>query len=502
MPSWEPPKTDYNAASNPGPSDLNRIEGNIYTIELNDRTPSEAVANPTATGPLGTLLSAIATMLKAVSGEAHWYTKPLKTLADKLDKSGGDMTGPPKVAGATTLVSKRAGRKSWLLTHPDDNTVTLQPSTLVDGEVVDVTKGLAFLDTGLVRQVASIDPANDNDLVRKLYVDALTGSFGDGSDGQFNSAGNETLVVPVEDESIIVKQYATSFVLNAGHTLTTDKRCRGLFIKVKGDVTIHGTVDMNSKAANIPSSNGGYVVLLKPAAAALGVGGSGGSGGSGASIVIPSGGTANGGVGGAGSNGLWSGGARGGGGGGGASMGTRDTGDGEEYYGDAGQPGGASSPGLPGEAGNLGPGVAGSGGGGGNASYTSGNAGAGGSSLNGGGGGGGGGAGGSNGGPGGAGTGWGGGLVCIIASGNVTIGATGVIRADGAPGGAGGSPGGGGGGGGCGGGIVAIFHGGTYSNSGTIQAYGGNGGSAPGGGNSQPGAAGGIGTITVAKVVA
>lgn len=97
----------------------------------------------------------------------------------------------------------------------------------------------------------------------------------------------------------------------------------------------------------------------------------------------------------------------------------------------------------------------------------------------------------------------GGGLVVVIAHGDVVI--NGAILARGAPGGNGGAgvagtvstwdlfAGGGAGGGGNGGGVVCILHHGSYQNNGTIDVSGGLGGS-PGG------EAGQIGRIEVRKI--
>lgn len=94
----------------------------------------------------------------------------------------------------------------------------------------------------------------------------------------------------------------------------------------------------------------------------------------------------------------------------------------------------------------------------------------------------------------------------IIAGGNVSIGSSGLITANGGNGANGGNAfgtaGGGGGGGGAGGGIVAICHGGTYSNSGSITVNGGAGGSpGTGGTGAAAGEAGSAGSIIIIKAV-
>ena len=93
-----------------------------------------------------------------------------------------------------------------------------------------------------------------------------------------------------------------------------------------------------------------------------------------------------------------------------------------------------------------------------------------------------------------AGNGYPGGGLWIFVKGNVTIGASGIISADGKDGGAGGTYTNGsvigGGGGGAGGGIIALIYGGSIVNSGSVRAYGGKG--AAGSTAGQDGAAGAV----------
>lgn len=88
----------------------------------------------------------------------------------------------------------------------------------------------------------------------------------------------------------------------------------------------------------------------------------------------------------------------------------------------------------------------------------------------------------------------GGGCVIIYVAGNVTIGASAVIRANGGAGVAGASGTTGGGGGGAGGTIV-IYYGGTLSNAGTVTVTAGAGGAGTGGGTN--GGAGGSGYSSI-----
>ncbi len=88
----------------------------------------------------------------------------------------------------------------------------------------------------------------------------------------------------------------------------------------------------------------------------------------------------------------------------------------------------------------------------------------------------------------------GGGCIILIAP-TITIGATGVVTADGANGAPGGSANNGGGGGGGGGSVVALT--GTYSNSGSVAANGGAGGAGNGSGGN--GGVGGAGNVDIVE---
>jgi len=72
---------------------------------------------------------------------------------------------------------------------------------------------------------------------------------------------NVTYTVPNKsgsyDGDMVVKQY-TSMIIDAGDTVTVDQPNRGLFILVKGDCTINGTLSMTSKGGYInPTTSGG-----------------------------------------------------------------------------------------------------------------------------------------------------------------------------------------------------------------------------------------------------
>ena len=71
--------------------------------------------------------------------------------------------------------------------------------------------------------------------------------FGNGSDGAVTYAVNTNLTSTTDGPPVIMN-YA-SLIVNAGVTLTTSNRCRGLIIYVQGDCTINGTITMTARGA-------------------------------------------------------------------------------------------------------------------------------------------------------------------------------------------------------------------------------------------------------------
>lgn len=74
--------------------------------------------------------------------------------------------------------------------------------------------------------------------------------FGNGSDGDAVISGTVTLPVPVPHQSIIEKHYKSLYI-NAGAILRAAAFNAGLIIRVKGDCTIHGTIDQSGLAPRL-----------------------------------------------------------------------------------------------------------------------------------------------------------------------------------------------------------------------------------------------------------
>lgn len=78
---WQNPKTNWNSADVPLPTDFNRIEGNIQAIELGSRTVDQSLAPSGNVGNLRQILSWFANRIKAILGTTNWYDAPPYTLA-------------------------------------------------------------------------------------------------------------------------------------------------------------------------------------------------------------------------------------------------------------------------------------------------------------------------------------------------------------------------------------------------------------------------------------
>jgi hypothetical protein len=331
---------------------------------------------------------------------------------------------------------------------------------------------------------------------------AFANWFGDGSDEDVTISSDTYLTVQNKngpyDGDMVVKNY-NSLTIEAGATLTTDQPCRGLLIYVKNNAVINGTLSMTARGAYTPnimnevSATGlRYAVLMQGETDTLAAADFSGAGisaqiavanqpgieGNGKIFVIQRVGAAGGAAGNEGAGGSGANGAAGqsGGGGGGAA------GIAYDHYGGAGAVGTCFSGGSGGGGNysdvydkNSQDGLAYGGKGGNDNGSPNATAGAGNPAGSGGGG--------ANG---------TGGLLILVVGGDLTIGTTGAIVANGT----GTSSGGYLNGGGSGGGPILIFHAGTLTNGGSISAAGGTqaGGSEPSGGK------GGDGSVQIAQI--
>lgn len=365
--------------------------------------------------------------------------------------------------------------------------------------------------------------------LRPQKAQDLKNYFGTGALGDVVISADTNLTATL-DGAPVVRHYNT-LTINAGVTLTTNNRCKGLVIYVRGDCTINGTLTMSGKGAHATPTRdlsiyrapfSGYAYSsgtpdtdnLPDETLSICRSGIGrkvyrsahntpelmGTTGLAATRTYFGGHYGFGGVGSATSPGFPGKEAPGGGGGGngGNSMTppytSHPTIGGYDGY-DVNHPStGYMDGGRPGARGGNGTAFSGGPGGGGgghdseNSDPTPGN-------LNGGGPGG---TGGSNGG--GNGASGGGGVIFLIVGGALVIGAGGTISSDGTAGSAG-SGFSGGGGGGSGGGRLVILYAKSLINSGVIRADGGAGGP-PSATSWTTGGAGGAGVITIERIKA
>lgn len=403
--------------------------------------------------------------------------------ANVVDTTSGDAVAGDILAAKKAWVDGAEVTGSMV----DRGTVNITPST--GNQAITAGKhsgsGVVYGDAELVAENIRLG-INIFGVVGNVNADD-TIKFGEAVDGDFNSTGNTVWSVASDDSAYVSKQFR-NFTLNTGHTLTIDKRNKGMIIRCTGNVIINGSIDQNNKAARIALNAGGAawgtvanisfvsptlpLTMVTRLALTAGAGGKGGNGGATNST---------------GGNGMAGGlgGAFGGSGGGGGGAGGAGTSTGQGGGGGGAGNGGAGGLGdtdsmKNGIVGGVGAGTGGAAGGGGTLGSGLGTAGG----LG------------------------GGGLIIIMCKGTLTISATGTIKASstgvGGNGGAGaGTLGtGGGGGAGAGGGGVYIGKRGTYSNLGAITVNGGGGGSGGGGsgcgGNS--GASGVIGSIITEQV--
>lgn len=322
--------------------------------------------------------------------------------------------------------------------------------------------------------------------------------FGSGSDGDVTYSSSTNLACTL-DSDMKVMNY-DSLTINSGVTLTTDNRCKGLFIYVKGNATINGTLSMTARGASVDpvsagvSATGLRLPMLKSgetdtlaaadfagagSAVISAVGNQPGISGNGKIYTIARAGAAGGsrsceGTGGGGSSGAGQSGGGGGAGGGSGQCGG---------YGAAGTVFSGGSGGA-----NANRDGAANGGAGGSATEERSGGGAGNPGGSGGG---------NNGTAGASGT---GGLLILVVGGDLTIGGSGSIAANGSVGGnsvpcdgcdysfVDGA--------GSGGGNILVLHAGSLSNSGSIAASGGS----SGGGGYYGSGSGGAGSVQTDQV--
>lgn len=77
---FQTPKTNWQAADVPTPTDFNRIEGNLQAIEEGSRTVDQTQSPSGLAGSLRQFLDWISNRIKAILGTTNWYDSPPVTL--------------------------------------------------------------------------------------------------------------------------------------------------------------------------------------------------------------------------------------------------------------------------------------------------------------------------------------------------------------------------------------------------------------------------------------
>ena len=418
-------------------------------------------------------------------------------------------TNASSLAGYGAVVMNSGGTAQTVVAPGSNNNVLLSNGTSWTSGSAPAPSLVAIANggTGQTTQQAAINALAGSATAGQVLVyngtnwvpaAAVSNYFGTGADGAV-TISSSTNLTSTTDGPAVIKNYS-SLTVNSGQILSVSNRCQGLIIYVTGNCTINGSLMMDGLGASAsglaqniyeyigqtdgitfgqgPLAQGTYATLAVGASGATAttttapngtVGSPGQSGGGGAGGYAYA--NTN-----AGGNGTAGTSFSGGSGGGGAAY--TVTGGNATTNGGAGGTGANSARlGTDGGGGGGGGNPVGSGGTGNSGTAHAGN-------------------------PGVAG---GGGYLVLIVGGNLTIGASGVISANGGAGGTGGActgGAGGAGGGGAGGGVVWVFYQGTLSNAGTITATGGTGGATGTGAvPSFAGGNGGAGSTAINKII-
>tara|TARA_R110002096_G_scaffold216995_3_gene404989 strand:- start:523 stop:2208 length:1686 start_codon:yes stop_codon:yes gene_type:complete len=186
-----------------------------------------------------------------------------------------DAVTSAKIAGTTIVnadVNASAGiALSKLASDPTYDDAGIQDDIAILGFKVASNGSLAkydlvdqtiddFQDTSGVNAGTSTGETRDSS--GKYYSGVVTGNYyGDSSDGSLTTSGNVTHTVPNKvgsyDGDMVIKEYS-ALTISAGDTMTVDQGNRGMFIYVAGDCVINGTLSMTALGGNSnPTTSGG-----------------------------------------------------------------------------------------------------------------------------------------------------------------------------------------------------------------------------------------------------
>jgi hypothetical protein len=212
---WQTPKTDWQAADAPGPSDFNRIEGNSNAIETGDRTVDQTQTPTGHVGTLRQLLDWFANRIKAILGTANWYDAPPITLqATKSHTEAGAAHGATSQAVAGKIMVRDAyGRVKVASPAVADDVARLDTVT-VHTERKDNPHVVTAVQIGaanILTEILKVDGAGsglDADLLDGKHASAFaliaSGSYtGDGTTDRLITVGfGPKMVYAVGDNEV------------------------------------------------------------------------------------------------------------------------------------------------------------------------------------------------------------------------------------------------------------------------------------------------------------
>ena len=146
---YQNPKTNWNSADVPLPDDVNRIEGNINSVETGSRTVDPGQAPSSNNGSLRQLLDWFANRIKAITGKSNWWDAPVKTIeqlnteisaavpASRNIAAGNGLTGGGDLSADRTLTLGTPGS----ITSSSTNSVTSTSHTHAITSINDTIHG-------------------------------------------------------------------------------------------------------------------------------------------------------------------------------------------------------------------------------------------------------------------------------------------------------------------------------------------------------------------------
>lgn len=254
---WQTPKTDWQAADAPGPSDFNRIEGNSSAMELGQRTIDPTQTPTGHVGTLRQLLDWIANRIKAITGETNWYDAPPTTLT--ATKSHIDAAAPHSGHATTTALTAHTSAAAPHSGHETPSGAQTKVDAHAAGTNVHGATSAATANRIMMRdssgraKVAAPSVADDIarlDTVSALKVTALmalmrNAAAMNGADGDVTISSNTNLPRRMMSYN--------NLAVNAGVTLLGNSP--GVWvIGVKGTLTLNGTI----KAVGVPGGHSDY----------------------------------------------------------------------------------------------------------------------------------------------------------------------------------------------------------------------------------------------------